>query len=664
MSTTLDHASEPEHADGAGPAPDHLTRRSFVARTATVAAVAGTIGAGAAASSAVAAPKAPRASLRSASGPSALPSVASAKAGDRELVDHEVVELAALLQAGEISSVELTQAYIDRIKAYNGAFENYAEYGNGAAGYNAFVRIDEAGALASARVADQRLSAARAGGAAAPFLCGIPMGFKDSIGTGGFKQQNGTTAFAGNVAIEDSTPVGRLRSQGVVAIGITIASAFSGSISGTFTGNAWDLNYAPGGSSQGSGCAPIARLAAACLGEETGGSIIFPAASNGASAIKPSLGLGSTSGVMPLSPSYDVVGPIARSGRDAALIMSTIAGPDPLGDPNTLFAPIPFPTIPLVPRLGAKPLAGLTFGVNKTDWLTTSEGGTATAQTRQGVDPQSLYDAPHAAAFDRVIGELRALGAEVKDFNGADFLVYSETENPFYNNPDVLQVVDGSPISPSAAVINPNRYDIRYSDAVKDFAADKPDDQRTALLGSYGRRAGGASATSGVPLTFEAATALNGGVTAATRAEGERRRRQWAANYKQKMVDAGVDIMLVMSLGGKPARRLPVAGNYPVRRNNQLANSLSFPMVSFPVGYDPEGLPMNVELKGPRFSEPALTQVMVDYQARFPDYNAARPANPTLSRSRAAEPSAAAIKAARDLAADPMLSTDPLIHEA
>jgi len=80
--------------------------------------------------------------------------------------------------------------------------------------YNAFVRIDEAGALAEARAADQRLQAARRRGPAAPYLCGIPMGFKDSIGTRGFKQQNGTVAFAGNVALADSTPGAAARAGG------------------------------------------------------------------------------------------------------------------------------------------------------------------------------------------------------------------------------------------------------------------------------------------------------------------------------------------------------------------------------------------------------------------------------------------------------------------
>jgi Asp-tRNA(Asn)/Glu-tRNA(Gln) amidotransferase A subunit family amidase len=617
-----------------------ITRRSFIRRTGAAAAVAGTLGGVAAAPAVAQQSKARR--VRAAGG-GGLPDARALQRAGRDLVDYEVVELAALLQSGRVSSVEVTQAYLDRIERLNGPFESYADNGL----YNAFVRIDAEGALAEARAADDRLAAARRRGPAAPWLCGIPMGFKDSIGTGGFKQQNGTTAFAGNVALRDSTPVGRLRAQGVVTLGITICSAYSGSIAGTFAGNAWNLDYVPGGSSQGSGVAPVARLAAACLGEETGGSIIFPAACNGASAIKPSLGLGSTAGVMPLSPSYDVIGPIARSGRDAALIMNAILGPDPDGDPQTMFAPVPFPQIPVTARPGARPLKGLTIGINKKDWVTTPTG------TQQGVDPQSLYEPSHQAAFSRFIGELQGLGATVKEFDGADFLIYSEDENPYYNNPDVLQVIDGSNISPSAAVINPNRYDIRYIDAIAEFAATRPDDQRAALLAQYGRRPGGA--TSG-ERTFDAATAVLAGVSAATRAEGERRRRRWAANYKRRFDEAGVDVMLVLTLGGKPAVR--ANQSYPVRRNNQLANSLSFPMVSFPIGFA-DGLPINADFKGPRFSEAMITQAMIDYQARYPDYHRARPADPQPQRA-AQRARALRAEAAAD---DPTLSNDPLVHE-
>jgi len=631
--------------------PGEMNRRSFLVRTGSAAAVAGTAAALGPVAGAVAAPAAPSAPATT-SAAALLPSAAAVAGDGRDLVDHEVFELAALLQAGEVSSVELTEAFFGRINAFNGPFETYGDNGL----YNAFVRIDEGIALNAARIADERLSAGRREGASVPFLCGIPMGFKDSIATQGFPAQDGTADFLGNFADEDATSVGRLRAEGVVPLGITIASAYSGTIAGTFSGNAWNTEYIPGGSSQGSGVATAARLAAACLGEETGGSIIFPSACNGDSSIKVSQGLVSIAGLMPLSPGYDTIGPIARSARDAALILNALIGPgpDPFGDPQTLAVPPNYPAMPLTPRLGSRPLQGLTIGINKTDWLTTPESpGSSKTVTQRGVDPQSLYGPEHLAAFERLCGELRSMGATVIDFNGVDFLEFSEDANPYYNNPDVLQEVEGSKISPSGAVLNPNRYDIYYTEAARAFAETRPAAQAENLLNNFG-----AVPPGGTAKTWETAIAIQAGVTEATRREGERRRRKWASNYKAAFDAAGVDFMVVMSIPDTPPLR--ATQTYAARRNNQLANSLSFPMVNFPVGFDGIGLPICAQFKGPRFSEPQLVQAMIDYQARHPEWHTKRPPDPTP------KPSVKRMSRTQSLrieSEDLSLSQDPLISE-
>jgi Asp-tRNA(Asn)/Glu-tRNA(Gln) amidotransferase A subunit family amidase len=633
---------EPPPPEEPGFLPGEMDRRSFLVRTGGAAAVAGTAAALGPVAGALAAPSAP-AQRSSTSSP--LPSASAVLADGRDLVDHEVMELAALLQGGEVSSVELTEAFYERINAFNGPFETYGDNGL----YNAFVRIDEGIGLTAARLADERLSAGRREGLAVPYLCGIPMGFKDSIATQGFAAQDGTVAFLGNVAEEDATSVGRLRTDGVVPLGITIASAFSGTIAGTFSGNAWNTEYIPGGSSQGSGVATAARLAAACLGEETGGSIIFPSACNGDSAIKVSQGLVSIAGLMPLSPGYDTIGPIARSGRDAALILNALigAGPDPFGDPQTLAVPRDYPALGLTPRLGSRPLQGLTIGINKTDWLTTPAG------TQQHVDPQSLYGAAHLAAFERLCGELRSMGASVIEFNGVDFLEFGENANPYYNSPDVLEEVEGSAISPSAAVLNPNRYDIYYSEAVKAFAETRPPAQEEELLKSYGARL-----TSAEPYSWELAIKRQAGVSEGARREGERRRRKWASNYKGAFDAAGVDFMVVLSVGDTPPLRS--VQTYACRRNNQLANSLSFPMVSFPIGFDGVGLPISAQFKGPRFSEPQLVQAMIDYQSRHPEWHTKRPGDPVpKSTARRLSKTESLRLDTEDLS----LSQDPLVSE-
>jgi Asp-tRNA(Asn)/Glu-tRNA(Gln) amidotransferase A subunit family amidase len=589
-----------------------------------------------------------------------LPSLNSIRSR-KNLVDYEVVELAAMLRAGKVSSVELTQAYLDRISTLNGPFETYGNTGF----YNAFVRINAAQALAAAAAADKALAAARRNGPPVSLLCGIPMGIKDSVGIKGFSTQDGSPTFAGNVALNDATIVGKLRAAGVVLIGNTICSAFSGSITGTFAGNAWNPLYVPGGSSQGSGVAPIARLAAACIGEETGGSITMPSAANGASGIKPSLGTVSIAGLMPLSPGYDVLGPISRSGRDSALILNAILGPDPFNDPQTLAAPDPFPLIPMTPRLGGKPLQGTTIGVPQTDWMI------ANGQVQTGVSPQSTYGAGHLAVFNRLVNELESLGAKVIEFPGLDMTDFSV--NPYFSNPDVLETVDGSSVTPSTAAVNTARYEVRYADAVSDFCASgiPSASSVTTLTSQYGRRAPGAAAAS-----FASADTFNGGISTAARFEGEQRRRTLINNYAAALNAYNVDFMLIFSLGDVIGQRTGGSG-FPVQRAYyQVPNALGWPLVSFPVGYV-QGLPVSAQFWGPRFTEPELTQAMIDYQARFPDYNTVFPTDPVLpvaTTAPSASPSAS-VKPNADLVApgaaapsghgvDEGLSNDPLVGEA
>ncbi len=579
------------------------------------------------------------------------------------LVDYEVVELAAMLRGGVITSVQLTQAYLDRIALLNGPFEVYGDNG----GYNAFVRVNAAEALAAAAAADARIKAMTSKNDPVPLICGIPMGIKDSVAIKGFSTQDGSATFTGNIALADATIVGRLRDAGAVIMGHTICSAFSGSITGTFAGNAWNKDYVPGGSSQGSGVAPIARLAAACIGEETGGSIIMPSSANGASGIKPSLGTVSIAGLMPLSPGYDVLGPITRSMRDSALVLSTILGdgPDPLNDPQTLAAPNPFPTIPLVARSGKTPLAGLTIGIPQTDWMSVNN------RTQVGTSPQATYGAGHLAVFNRLVTELESLGATVKTFPGLD--ITDTTQNPYFSSTDVLEVVDGSNVTPSTAVVNSNRYEINYAQAVADFCASGIPSPAsvTTLTSQYGRKGPNDTAAS-----FDSANRFNGGISAAARYEGENRRRTLISNYTNALEQAGVDFMLVMALGDVIGKR--AGGGFPnFRAYYQVPNAIAWPMVAFPVGYV-SGLAVSASFWGPRFSEADIIQAAIDYQANFPTYNHAAPTDPTgippISLTAPATPAlkanfktavvAAGVPAPAGHSVDEGPSNDPLIGEA
>lgn len=574
-----------------------VTRRRFLAGTAAGAAAAGVAATLPAAAPAKAARRANVSRAKVAAMPTTsatLPDATAILADGRDLVDHDIMELAALMRSGATTSVDITKAYIARIKTFNGPFETYSSTG----GYNAFVRIDEESALAEAAAADALIAAERAGGAAASWLCGIPMGFKDSIGVKGFAAQNGTASYYGNVANEDSGPVARLRAHGVVCLGITICSSYSSSIIGGVAGNAWDFTRVTGGSSQGSGVAAVARLVAACLGEETGGSIMMPSSANGASAIKPSAGVVPTNGVMPLTPTVDVIGPMAKSGRDAALILNAISGVDQR-DPQTWQVPRPFPEMPVEPRPGAQPLAGITIGIPTTDWTTAS---TSTV-------PQNTYQAGYLAVFERVRTELIALGATVKTFPWVNMTQVNQ--DPFFLSTTSVGSTTAGATSARNTIAYAARAELRYIEAVAAFAATRGSKQAAALESNYGN--------------FVTTAAQYRSVTAGMRTEAEARRRQLVHNCNKSLADNGVDFMMVMATPSAPTTSIiPVYRSY-----YQLPNQIGWPMVNFPAGFDSAtGMPACIAFWGPRFSEQELVQAMIDYQAHYPQWHTARPPDP------------------------------------
>jgi Asp-tRNA(Asn)/Glu-tRNA(Gln) amidotransferase A subunit family amidase len=524
------------------------------------------------------------------------------------IVDYEIVEMAVLLRTKELTSELITRAYLDRIARFNGVFETYDENG----GYNAFVRIDAQQAIEQARLADSWLSDPADPRGAAPPLCGIPMGVKDSIAIEGRQSKNGTHSLTGNLGLKDATCVAKLRAQGAVLVGHNTCSAWSGDINGTFAGNAWDPARVCGGSSQGSGVAPVARLIAASLGEETGGSLIFPLAANGASGIKPSLGLVSVAGLMPLRNGIDVIGPAARSIRDASLVLSIISGIDQLNDPQTLAAPIPSPDLPIKASNAQSPLAGLTVGVPQTDWMTpiTTE------------PPAQNYDADYRKAFERFKEELRLLGARVIDFPGLD--LSQELNSPFLY-PTLIGEVPSSngmlePIIPITAVVHSNAVETNHWQAVQTFANTRPDDIRDDILRNY--------------QLFDGLAA--GGITVTMRTDGERRRHQEQILMQQSLDEAGVDFMLVMPLGSHVGMRFDggETGLGAHRLHYEVPNAHGWPMLSFPIGYGNSSvelpLPINAAFWGPRFSEAMIIQAAIDYQKHFPEHHNAAPPDPVF----------------------------------
>jgi aspartyl-tRNA(Asn)/glutamyl-tRNA(Gln) amidotransferase subunit A len=225
-----------------------------------------------------------------------------------------VVELAAMLKAGECSSEELTRFLLDRVKQHESL--------------KAFITVSEETALAQARVADAKIKTGDAGP-----LTGIPYAHKDIFCTEGELTTCGSKMLENFRSPYDATVTQKLNSAGMVMLGKTNMDEFAmGSSNETSyygaVSNPWDTARVPGGSSGGSATAVAARLAPIATGTDTGGSIRQPAAFCGITGIKPSYGRVSRYGMIAFASSLDQGGPMARSAEDAALMLQAMSGFD------------------------------------------------------------------------------------------------------------------------------------------------------------------------------------------------------------------------------------------------------------------------------------------------------------------------------------------------
>ena len=233
------------------------------------------------------------------------------------LTDLGVADAAALLRAKQITSVELTQAYLTRAAAN--------------ADLNAFITLDGPRALQAARRADEALAS---GGPPKGALHGVPLVVKDNVHVAGMPSSAGTPALRGFVPSVDAPTVKRLLDAGAIILGKTnmheLAFGISGYNEGFFTAqpigtrNPYDRTRIAGGSSSGTGAAIAARLAPGGLGSDTGGSVRIPAALTAGSGLRPTLGRYSQEGVTPIAHSRDTVGPMARTVADVALLDAVV----------------------------------------------------------------------------------------------------------------------------------------------------------------------------------------------------------------------------------------------------------------------------------------------------------------------------------------------------
>ena len=234
--------------------------------------------------------------------------------------------LSQLIQGRVVSPVEATEAYLERIDELDFKFNSYLT-----------VCHDEA--LQSAREAEQDILRGHYRGP----MHGIPVAVKDQFWTKGIRSTGGSRFLADFVPDEDATVMVNLKKAGAILLGKTNMAEFA--ISGfshcySTPRNPWNLDMYTGGSSSGSGAATAAFLCATSLGEDTGGSIRFPASWCGLVGLRPSWGRVSRYGVMPGVWSMDTVGPLSRTVEDAAITMRAIAGYDPK-DPYSWNIPVP-----------------------------------------------------------------------------------------------------------------------------------------------------------------------------------------------------------------------------------------------------------------------------------------------------------------------------------
>lgn len=425
---------------------------------------------------------------------------------------------------------------------------------------HAFLHVD-AGAEMAAADCDRR----RRDGEARR-LEGLPIAVKDNITVGGLPTTCGSRILGGWVPSRDATAVARLRAHGAVILGKTNLDEFamgSSTENSAFgpTRNPWNLGLVPGGSSGGSAAAVAAGMCAAALGSDTGGSVRQPAAFCGVVGMCPSHGRVSRSGLVAFASSLDQIGPMARSVRDAALILEVIAGPDPLDSTSA-----------------REPAAGFVEAC-----------GRGVARLRVGLPREFLgpgVDPEIAAGVDRAARALEARGARVEETR----LPHSAYAIPVYC------IVAMSEASSNLARFDGVRYGIRL-DPGSDFEA--------MLRATRGGGFGAEVKRRIVLGTF----ALSAGYRDAFYVKAQKARTLIRRDFLE-VFRSGIDLLLAPTTPTGPFR-LGEKVDDPLAMYlsdvfTASANLAGLPALSLPVGRSSLGLPIGVQLVGPDLDEPTV----------------------------------------------------------
>lgn len=323
--------------------------------------------------------------------------------GSFELVEATALDMQRAMNAGVVSSVELTQAYLDRIAAYDAAVVDPAETGRA---LNSIIATSDV-ALDAAAASD----AARAeNGGPRSMLDGIPVLLKDNYNTAEMPTTAGCGCWGGNRTTDDAFMVEGLREAGAIILGkasmdefafgfVSEFSALSDPGSSRLVASPYFTDRTAGGSSGGTGASIAANLGAIGFGTDTGGSIRVPSNYNQLVGIRPTVGVASRDGIVPLALSQDTGGPMARSVADAAIALDAVVGSDP-GDPATAEADAHVPDT-YTSYLDPDALEGRRFGY-----------------LSQMLPPASATNPAQLAArrlFLEAVADLEAQGAEVEE---------------------------------------------------------------------------------------------------------------------------------------------------------------------------------------------------------------------------------------------------------
>ncbi len=475
-----------------------------------------------------------------------------------------LTELAAGLDSGEYSSVELTQSLLERIAAHDEKL-------------NAFVTVTSDNALAAAERADQARAAGEGG-----VLNGLPIVHKDIFCTRGVKTTCGSRMLDNFISPYDATIVERLATAGAVVLGKANMDEFAmGSSNETsYFGpvrNPWDLERSPGGSSGGSAAAVAARLAPAATATDTGGSIRQPAALTGTVGIKPTYGRVSRYGMIAFASSLDQAGVITRSAEDAARLLGVMAGFDER-DSTCLNEPVP----DYVAELGQS-IEGLKIGL-----------------VRQHFDEG--LDADCSVRIKEAIAVLESLGATVV-----------EVDMP---NID-LSVPTYYVVAPAECSSNLSRFDgVRFG-----HRADDPED----LLDLYCRSRGEGFGDEVKRRIMTGTYVLSAGYYDAYYLKAQQVRHLIADDFKNAFEEVDV---IAGPTAPTPAFKLGDKIDDPITMYlNDIytigANLGGFPGMSIPCGFV-DGLPVGLHLVGHHFDESALLRCAHAYQ-QVTDFHTACP---------------------------------------